>query len=452
MNKTIPAIVILNFVIILNILTFINGQNNYKRYEGYKIYEIHYQNENQRVKFYNNFPNMPQPLTMHRMKRDSSMRLLMSATDELEVLKYLSNFAIDFEIVNHNVAESIRNERKATQNKFSSLSNTISFESYQRFDVINNYMEYLKMQYPERVKLITVGKSYEGRDLKAVLITNNTEAETTDKPLILIDAGIHAREWIAPATALFAMQQLMENSSYYERELTMYDWLILPLVNPDGYEYSHDHDRMWRKNRKPSNSSNCVGADLNRNFDYYWSYSGVSKNSCSEIYPGVEAFSEPESQVLRDLLHSINATCRMYLTLHSYGNYLLYPWGYEKSLPSSWPYLDAVARAGARAIKKPSGTFYSVGGAANVLYPASGGSDDYALAMAKIPVVICMELPSGGNGFDPPSDKIQSIVEESWLGIRAMALEAYEYPLRNVANCNVFSLFVMLCVVVVLEV
>lgn len=93
-----------------------------------------------------------------------------------------------------------------------------------------------------------------------------------------------------------------------------------------------------------------------------------------------------------------------------------------------------------------------MGGAADVLYPAAGGSDDYAFGMAKIPVVICMELPSGGDGFNPPVDQIQSIVEESWVGIQAMALEVNEYPLRNVAKVNVIHFIFMLCVVFVLKV
>lgn len=119
-------------------------------------------------------------------------------------------------------------------------------------------------------------------------------------------------------------------------------------------------------------------------------------------------------------------------------------------LPSTWPYLDSVARAGSSAIKKFSGTSYIVGGAAKTLYPASGGSDDYALAVAKIPVVICMELPSGGNGFNPPTEKIQSIAEESWHGIRAMALEAHEYPLRNGAKYILLSSssITLLCLII----
>lgn len=273
------------------------------------------------------------PLTTNHLNGNYSITVLLPSTNELDFLKYLENENIYVKIINQNVAETIRNERKIRVSKLSRTSNIINFQNYQRFDVINNYLDYLKMQYPERVKLINVGKSYEGRNMRAILISNNITRESAEKPLMFIDAGIHAREWIAPATALFVIQQLMENSSYYERELNMYDWLIWPLVNPDGYEYTHEKDRLWRKNRRPAsqqNASSCVGADLNRNFDYYWSYSGVSNKECSEIYAGPQAFSEPESVALRDLLLSINASCKMYLTLHSYGNYLLYPWGYDK--------------------------------------------------------------------------------------------------------------------------
>lgn len=100
------------------------------------------------------------------------------------------------------------------------------------------------------------------------------------------------------------------------------------------------------------------------------------------------------------------------------------------------------------AIKSATGTDYTVGGSTRVMYAAGGASDDFAFANAKIPIVLCMELPSGGSGFDPPTHKILPIVSETWLGIRAMAWEAYSYPVRNVGTSTVlefnFVLFVSL--------
>ena len=112
-----------------------------------------------------------------------------------------------------------------------------------------------------------------------------------EKPVIFIEGGIHAREWISPATVTFFIRELVTNADYRDMigmindglvsitdnndTLEMYDWIIVPVVNPDGYEFSHTDDRMWRKNRGKSKSllniiSNCRGIDLNRNFGYNW--------------------------------------------------------------------------------------------------------------------------------------------------------------------------------------
>lgn len=60
---------------------------------------------------------------------------------------------------------------------------------------------------------------------------------------------MHAREWIAPAVATFILSQLVEKNSSYAALLNSSDWMILPMANPDGYEYSHVSDRLWRKTR-----------------------------------------------------------------------------------------------------------------------------------------------------------------------------------------------------------
>lgn len=80
-----------------------------------------------------------------------------------------------------------------------------------------------------------------------------------------------------------------------------------------------------------------------------------------------------------------------------------------------------MAKIGASAILEATGTNYTVGSSTNILYPAAGGSDDYAYAKAKIPIAITMELPAGGTGFDPTEEQIKPFVTESWIGIRAMA-------------------------------
>jgi murein tripeptide amidase MpaA len=86
---------------------------------------------------------------------------------------------------------------------------------------------------------------------------------------MFVDGGIHAREWAAHMSVIYLMYQLVERSSSNMQLLDNLDWVIIPIVNPDGYVYSHTTDRFWRKNRRPQNAQ-CVGVDPNRNFAYEW--------------------------------------------------------------------------------------------------------------------------------------------------------------------------------------
>jgi carboxypeptidase A4 len=83
------------------------------------------------------------------------------------------------------------------------------------------------------------------------------------------------------------------------------------VLNPDGYEYTHTNNRLWRKNRRNPELGECSGTDLNRNFDIYWAGQGTSPNPCSEIYTGTSAFSEPETQAVKDYLKSKNAAVKV---------------------------------------------------------------------------------------------------------------------------------------------
>ncbi|XP_058835284.1 carboxypeptidase B1-like [Topomyia yanbarensis] len=294
---------------------------------------------------------------------------------------------------------------------------------YLSYNDIDRYIDYIGRKYSQIVTVSTIGSSFEKRPLRTVTITR----DKSNKKAILIDAGIHAREWLAPTSALYVISQLVQHGDANGDLLNNLTWIILPLVNPDGYEYSLTRDRYWRKNRHPFRR--CVGTDGNRNFDYHWGEQGASRNECRPTYSGPKPFSEPESRAVRNLMLSNNQTVKFYLTLHSYGRYLLYPWGYRKGLPKTWRYMDAVARAGSDAMKLSHNVKYTVGGAGKILYEASGGSDDYALAVARIPISIIMELPADERGFHPAEEMIRSLVEEAFSGIRAMALKMMQLNL-----------------------
>lgn len=101
---------------------------------------------------------------------------------------------------------------------------------------INIYLEELAVQYPDLVQLESIGLSYENREMVVIKISTGGNG---NRPAVLVDGGIHAREWIAPAMALYIIQQLVENNAANSDLTDEVDWYILPVLNPDGYEYSH---------------------------------------------------------------------------------------------------------------------------------------------------------------------------------------------------------------------
>ncbi|KAH8239466.1 hypothetical protein KR032_004654 [Drosophila birchii] len=353
---------------------------------------------------------------------DADTRIMVKPEAQERFESYLNAYNVPYVVVDHNLGNSLRQTSEENQNQrmmnMRSTGRSISFTAFHRHAEINAYLDELAAAYPSRVKVQVAGQSYEKRDIKTITITNGDGR--ANKSVIFLDAGIHAREWIAHAGGLYVIHQLVENFAANSDLLKDFDWIILPVVNPDGYEYTHTSSRLWRKTRKPITAS-CYGTDANRNFDFHWGEVGASSYSCSDTFKGETAFSEPETQIVRDLLLGLSGRGKFYLTLHSYGNYLLYPWGWTSALPSSWRDMNEVAEAGAEAIRKGTGTKYTVGSSTNVLYAAAGGSDDYAFGVANFPISITMELPAGGTGFNPNANQIQDFVAETWLGIKAMA-------------------------------
>ena len=69
----------------------------------------------------------------------------------------------------------------------------------------------------------------------------------------------------------------------FDEDFYNYSFAMFPLLNQDGYYYTWSNDRLWRKNRTPSEDGPCIGTDLNRNADVAWGATGSSDNTCSQV-------------------------------------------------------------------------------------------------------------------------------------------------------------------------
>ncbi|KAJ8970945.1 hypothetical protein NQ317_008292 [Molorchus minor] len=309
--------------------------------------------------------------------------------------------------------QKVQEERRRKLRARVELGN-VTFTEFMRHEEINAYLLRLAQDYPDIVTAEVIGQSFEGRDLLLVKISNGTDA---NRPIIFADAGIHAREWIAPSMALYIINQLVENPD----NANMYqnvDWALIPVANPDGYEFTHTDTRMWRKTRSPGTI--CYGADPNRNFGYHWGESGSSSWQCSEIFYGRHSFSEVETQAIRDYMLGYADTIKLYIAIHSYGNWVLYPWSYASAFPDNADEHQTVGELFNDAVVAVGGSNYTVGNSAQLLGTSAGCSDDYALGGVGVNLAYTLELPGGGSGgFDLPAEDIQTVVEQAWSGWQA---------------------------------
>ncbi len=180
---------------------------------------------------------------------------------------------------------------------------------YYTYNEIVANLDSMYAQYPNLItQKYSIGSSQQSRTMWAVKISDNPNINENE-PAVGFDALVHAREPQSMATLMYYMWYLLQNYgtnpevTYLVNNREIY---CVPCFNPDGYEYNRTTNPngggMWRKNRR-NNGDGSYGVDLNRNFGYAWGYDniGSSPTPSDETYRGPSAFSEPESQAIRNL-------------------------------------------------------------------------------------------------------------------------------------------------------
>ncbi|XP_071098337.1 carboxypeptidase B-like [Haliotis cracherodii] len=297
--------------------------------------------------------------------------------------------------------------------------------AYKRYQSFVDIMDGMKSSFPNLVQEVgsLSPQTYEGRNIAYIKFGTGGS-----KPAIFIESLIHAREWISGGSIMYFMDRLVSRYSLdadARYMLDNYDIYVVPVSNPDGYEYTHTSNRLWRKNRSQQ-QGNCRGVDLNRNFDAYWNTVGVSNQCSSDIYCGNSMFSEAEAQAIRNKVAEINSAGQKllaYLAVHSYSQLLLTPYSYANVRPENAGEVDNVARLMNDALKAPFGSNYQWGHGPDVLYPVSGASDDWAMLGGGARYVYTYELrPRSSNpGFSLGPEHIIPNGYEFWLSMVAMA-------------------------------
>ncbi|XP_034533822.1 carboxypeptidase O-like isoform X2 [Notolabrus celidotus] len=293
------------------------------------------------------------------------------------------------------------------------------YYKYHPMSEISKWMVQMEKENPDLVTIMDYGKTYEKKTISLLKIGVKSGER---KKAVWMDCGIHAREWIAPAFCQYFVRQILDaykTDPKMEEMMKNMDFYVTPVLNIDGYTFSwtNDSTRLWRKNRSPGpKGCDCYGTDLNRNFDAYWGTIGVSFDCCQQTYCGTGPTSEPEAQAVTYFVGTRKEDFLCFLTIHSYGQLLLLPYGNPNYTAPNYKELMEVGLAAADAIRKVHGKNYTVGTSPDVLYPNAGSSRDWSRKQG-IPFTYTFELRDNGTyGFKLPEDQIKPTCEEAYSG------------------------------------
>jgi len=282
-------------------------------------------------------------------------------------------------------------------------------------------------RYQGFVKLYDVGDTLEGRDIWAIRMTQGARGRPLgSRPAVLYQGTTHAREWISTEVTMrllewFLAERRTENPEVVEILETSELWFV-PVVNPDGYEFTFTDERLWRKNLQDNDNNGIInsadGVDLNRNYPNHWRWEDERSSSVpsNETYRGDAPGSEPETRSNMRLVQNM-ADFKFAISYHSFGQLLLYSQGWQTLTPSAD---DPIYVALSGTDDDPAIADFNPGVGAD-LYTTNGEFTDWAHAtegvLAWTPELSegCEGEPGCNNGFEFPDDeaKVQAEFERN---------------------------------------
>lgn len=358
---------------------------------------------------------------------------------ELPIMKeFLQNRSIAFDVLVTNVTEAILRQR-TWKRRHRYDKGKYDYRKFHPLEEIHEELDKLGSENPNITEVFSLGKSYEKREMKAIKIF--ARSKKNRRKIFFVECGTHSREWLSPATCMWLIKTIIKERSSGDikkrRMCNRIDWVIVPVINVDGYVYTWKKEgRFWRKNRRPNNGSECRGTDLNRNWGYKWGGNGSSNDPCTSSYRGTGPFSEIETRNVGKYLYKNRCQLLGYIGLHSYSQFWMTPWGYKTDKPEHYTEMKRVADVAVKAIKMSKGgsIYEDPGPSSEIIYRNTGSAKDWTYAVLNVQYSYGVELPphfNGTDGFLIPPEKIKPTGQEIAAAIKGISTVVHLYEGRK---------------------
>ncbi|XP_013930445.1 PREDICTED: mast cell carboxypeptidase A-like [Thamnophis sirtalis] len=325
-------------------------------FDSDKVFRVKLENENQ----LNVLKDLASTIQLDFWHPHSVQHVLIGKNVDFRVSSDQTNFVQKIleqnQIQNRIVFHNLQNEIEKQLDGGKHFRKKHFYTRYNEWEKIAAWTRRMAKKHAKLISRIEIGKTYEERPMYVLKVGK----QSNPKKAIFMDCGIHAREWISPA---FCQWFVKEAVTTYGRDKDMtllldnINFYVLPVFNVDGYVWTWTKDRMWRKNRSNNTNSDCIGTDLNRNFNAAW---------------GCKIQNELAKEAV-DALHSL------YQTEYTYGSI------------------------------------------ATTIYLAPGGSDDWAYDEGIKYAFTFELRDKGRYGFALPESQIKPTCEETMIAVKYIA-------------------------------
>uniref|UniRef100_A0A8C3K2Q5 Peptidase M14 domain-containing protein n=1 Tax=Calidris pygmaea TaxID=425635 RepID=A0A8C3K2Q5_9CHAR len=335
---------------------------------------------------------------------------------------FLESHSISYSVMIEDLQELLDEEKKnmTKSRRIERSTSTFDFASYHTIEEIYDWMDTLVEDHPSLVSKIQIGQSYENRSLYVLKFSTGG----SNRPAIWLDTGIHSREWITQATGVWTANKIVEEYGQDPSVTAILDSMDIffeIITNPDGFVFTHNSNRLWRKTRSINAGSPCIGVDPNRNWDAGFGGSGSSSDPCSETYRGPYAHSESEVKAIVDFIRG-HGNVKSVISIHSYSQMLLFPYGYKR-VPA-----NELAKKAVSDLAAMYGTKYTYGSIVDTIYLADGTTIDWAYDNG-VKYSFTFELRDTGRyGFLLPSTQIIPTATETWPALLDIMVHVLEHP------------------------
>uniref|UniRef100_A0A2A4J0V2 Zinc carboxypeptidase A 1 n=1 Tax=Heliothis virescens TaxID=7102 RepID=A0A2A4J0V2_HELVI len=389
------------------------------RYDNYALYKVNPENEEQ-LKFLKDLFEKNEEYNFWKAPSHVGEYVSLVSPPELkeELEHSLKKRSIYSELKLNNIQEAFDAQLYSRRKR--DTREGLYWTNYQTIEDIYGWFATLEGNNSNIVSIVNIGQSHEGRNITGIKISRGSGDR-----VFLLQAGEIGADWLSPVILTYIANELIfSNDPEVRAAAEDFTWYIVPLINPDGFQFSQDSIRLWTKNRRPI-TSNAIGVDLSKNWNSQWGVSGGSHTPSAQNYMGQGPFSEPETRQLSYFIDSISSKFTAFLSFRSFGQRFLIPFAHSNDPIYNYNEMVTIGRRAMGSLAVRYNTQYLVGTSRAVHDGATGAIADWVKYRHRPRIAATYMLRDTGSfGYTLPVNQITPTAEETMDSLLAIIREA----------------------------